>query len=162
MKISSPKVLFFLSALFSGASDCVVASFLRKKEDSPDHTDTIAVGGDPNYQNDGDLTIDEESPPTDCTDWNNWEDSWAYNCTWYATTTTYDFAENDACTAEGNQWYANGGTANDACCVCGGGVDLYNNDYNHTALDYVPGNTYHDNWFDPTKGTAMWEFIEDP
>merc|ERR1719223_206914 len=66
------------------------------------------------------------APSASCTDLENWRDSYGDGCEWYE--------ENDSegCPNYGDYWNGGMGTANEACCWCGGG-----NQY--TAPPVTPG-----------------------
>merc|ERR1719223_166888 len=66
------------------------------------------------------------APSASCTDFENWRDSYGDGCEWYE--------ENDSegCPNYGDYWNGGMGTANEACCWCGGG-----NQY--TAPPVTPG-----------------------
>ena len=55
------------------------------------------------------------SPVSSCTDVPGWTDSYGDGCAWYVD------ADGSNCDSYGETGGTNGQTANDACCVCGGG-----------------------------------------
>ena len=56
-----------------------------------------------------------DSPVASCTDVPGWTDSYGDGCAWYVD------ADGSNCALYGETGGTNGQTANDACCVCGGG-----------------------------------------
>eukprot|EP00557_Chaetoceros_sp_GSL56_P013945 CAMPEP_0176484408 /NCGR_PEP_ID=MMETSP0200_2-20121128/4438_1 /TAXON_ID=947934 /ORGANISM="Chaetoceros sp., Strain GSL56" /LENGTH=518 /DNA_ID=CAMNT_0017880879 /DNA_START=71 /DNA_END=1627 /DNA_ORIENTATION=+ len=65
------------------------------------------------------------SPPPKCNDTLGWTDSFGDSCTWYEV-----FA--NLCDDYGTTVGTDGQTANDACCVCGGGTTTCEDDSNFT------------------------------
>ena len=65
------------------------------------------------------------SPTPDCFDV-QWVDSDGYGCSWYAQALPDDeeYVGKSRCSEFGNDYESNGYNANQACCVCGGGIAI--------------------------------------